>query len=165
MKSKWLFALLAAALGTGVYAGNVLATTSTPPQPITTVLGGPTTFDPFQVNAHNIPADTWHAKLKTHGTSDVYVVDNKFASGASTGWHSHPGPSLILVTAGTITNHMADNCSGQTYSAGTGFIDPGGGDVHMLTNGASGPAETIAVQLLPHGAVRKTPAQPPARCQ
>jgi len=70
----------------------VLATTSTPAQPITTMLGGPSTFDPFQVNAHNIPADTWQAKLITHGTSDVYVVDNKFASGVSTGWHSHPEP-------------------------------------------------------------------------
>lgn len=165
MKSKWVCAVLAAALGTGVYAGNVLATPSTPPQPTTSILGGPTTLDPFNVNAHSIPADTWRAKLRTRGTSDVYVVDNKFASGVSTGWHSHPGPSLILVTAGTITNHTADNCSGQTYSAGSGFIDPGGKDVHMLTNDAGDPAETIAVQLLPHGALRKTPAQPPATCQ
>jgi quercetin dioxygenase-like cupin family protein len=165
MKSQWLCALLAAAIGTGVYAGNVLATTSTPPQPITMMLGGPTTFDPFNVNAHNIPADSWQAKLKTRGTSDVYVVDNKFASGASTGWHSHPGPSLILVTAGRITNHTADNCAGHSYSGGSGFIDPGGDDVHMLTNDAGSPAETIAVQLLPHRALRKTPAQPPANCQ
>jgi hypothetical protein len=27
---------------------------------------------------------------------------------ASTGWHVHPGPSLILVAAGTVTNVLID---------------------------------------------------------
>ena len=87
--------------------------------------------------------------------SDVYVVDNKFAPGGTSGWHSHPGPSLILVVAGTVTNYSGDDpsCTPHVYTKGDGFIDPGSGDVHMLRNETSAPAETIAVQLLPKAAV------------
>jgi len=110
--------------------------------------------------------DRWFASLKTQGRSDVYVVDNKFSPGATSGWHSHPGPSLILVVSGTVTNYTGDDpgCSPRTYSAGTGFVDPGGEDAHMLRNETADPAETIAVQLLPTGAPRKTDATAPANC-
>jgi predicted lysophospholipase L1 biosynthesis ABC-type transport system permease subunit len=39
-----------------------------------------------------------------------------------------------------------------TDTEATGFIDPGGKDVHTLRSEGSTQAETIAVQLLPHGA-------------
>jgi quercetin dioxygenase-like cupin family protein len=154
MKSRWLWALLAAAVGTAVYAGNVLAT---PSSGLTTTILGKSLFDQIDVNAHTIPAALWQARIKTHGLSDVYVVDNKLAPEGTTGWHSHPGPSLILVVAGTLTNYTGDDptCTGHAYTAGTGFIDPGGNDVHMLRNEGSGQAETIAVQLLPKDAVRR----------
>jgi quercetin dioxygenase-like cupin family protein len=54
-------------------------------------------FDQIHVKVRNSAPDRWKAQLKTHGQSDVYVVDSKFPPGASTGWHSHAGPSLILV--------------------------------------------------------------------
>ena len=96
----------------------------------------------------------------------MYVVDNKFAPGASTGWHSHPGPSLILVVAGAIANYTGDDptCQPHVYTTGTGFIDPGGQDKHMLQNETGAPAETIAVQLLPNHADRRTDAPAPQNC-
>jgi hypothetical protein len=51
------------------------------------------------------------------------------------------------------------------YATGTGFVDPGGSDVHMLKNNGDVPAETIAVQLLPHGAPRRIDADVPPNCQ
>lgn len=105
-------------------------------------------------------------RSRPHGQSDVYVVDNKFPPQASTGWHSHPGPSLILVVAGTVTNYLGDDpsCTPHAYSAGAGFIDPGGGDVHMLRNETGAPAETIAVQLLPKDAARRIDIPDPGNC-
>jgi hypothetical protein len=47
----------------------------------------------------------WAALLATYGQTDGYVVDNQFLRGQTTGWHSHPGPSLIFVIAGAITNY------------------------------------------------------------
>ena len=70
------------------------------------------------------------------GLTDTYVVDNKFTPGETTGWHSHPGPSLIIVVDGTITNYDSDqkHCAGVSYSKGESFVDSGGSDVHTLVN-------------------------------
>lgn len=173
MKSKWIWALLITAVATAVFAGNVMATPnpaqqpspSPSPSPITMILGK-AQFDEIDVHAHTIPANVWRARLKTEGQSDVYAVDNKFPVGSSTGWHSHPGPSLILVIAGTVTNYMGDDptCTGHSYSQGQGFVDPGGKDVHMLRNQGTIAAETIAVQLLPQGAPRKIDKPDPGNC-
>ena len=104
--------------------------------------------------------------LKTHGLTDGYVVDNVIEVGGTTGWHSHPGPSIIFVIRGTVTNYDSDvkGCAGRDYAAGSSFTDPGGRDVHMLKNNGTVQAETIAVQLLPTGAARKTDAAAPAGC-
>ena len=101
------------------------------------------------------------------------MVDNGLAAeaatapGGTTGWHSHPGPSLIEVVAGTVTNYEGDDprCRPHVYTAGMGFVDAGGKDVHMLVNEGSVPAETIAVQLLPQDAVRRIDAPDPGNCR
>jgi quercetin dioxygenase-like cupin family protein len=142
------------------------ATEPTPAPEVSTTILARSLFDPIQVKARTPTLDRWKAQLKTHGQSDVYVVDNKFPPGASTGWHSHPGPSLMLVVSGTVTNYAGDDpgCPPRTYSAGEGFIDPGGGDVHMLRNESGAAAETIAVQLLPKDAARRIPVDAPSDC-
>jgi quercetin dioxygenase-like cupin family protein len=163
MKTKWTLALLAVVLGAAVYGGTILAT---PSSGLTTTILAKSLFDEIDVKAHTIPADLWQARLKTQGQSDVYAVDNKLAPGGTTGWHSHPGPSLILVVAGAVTNYMGDDpsCTGHVYTAGQGFIDSGGGDVHMLRNEGSVQAETIAVQILPKDAVRRIDMPDPGNC-
>jgi hypothetical protein len=55
------------------------------------------------------------------------------------------------------------SCTPRAYGAGDGFIDPGGGHVHMLRN-ETGAAETIAVQLLPKDAARRISADAPSGC-
>jgi quercetin dioxygenase-like cupin family protein len=143
------------------------ATQSTPAPEVSTTILARSLFDPIHVTARAPAPDHWKAQLKTHGQSDVYVVDNKFPPGASTGWHSHAGPSLILVVAGTVTNYPGGDpsCAPRAYSAGEGFIDPGGGQVHMLRNETNDvAAETIAVQLLPKDAARRVPADAPSGC-
>jgi quercetin dioxygenase-like cupin family protein len=142
------------------------ATQPTPAPEVSTSILARSLFDPIQVKARTQTPELWKAQLKTHGQSDVYVVDNKFSPGASSGWHSHPGPSLILVVTGTVTNYPGDDpsCPPHTYNAGDGFIDPGGGHVHLLRNESSAAAETIAVQLLPKDAARRIPANAPSGC-
>src|SRR5437667_12900588 len=98
----------------------------------------------------------WNLKTKVKGDSDVYVVQNTFPPGADTGWHTHPGPSLVTVTAGTITAYEADapNCTPKIYNTGDSFTDLGCGDVHLLRNEGSVCAVTIAVQIIPAGQIR-----------
>jgi quercetin dioxygenase-like cupin family protein len=162
MRSKWLWAVLLAVVGVAAYGGNVLAT----PGVGSTSTFVKSTFGEIDLNAHTLPGDTWQARMKTQGLTDVYVVDNKIAVGGTTGWHSHPGPSLILVVAGAVTNYTGDDptCTGHVYTAGEGFIDPGGADVHTLRNEGTVPAETMAVQLIPKDAPRKIDEDAPGNC-
>jgi quercetin dioxygenase-like cupin family protein len=174
MKRKWILALLVVVLGAGLYGGHVLAT---PGSGITTTIYAKSLFDPVKLNGFALLPDSqqtgkshspkhWSVRLKTHGLTDAYVVDNKIAPGGTTGWHSHPGPSMIFVVAGTVTNYEGDDptCTGHAYSAGSGFTDAGGSDVHMLRNEGSVPAETIAVQFLPTGADRRIDKPDPGNC-
>jgi quercetin dioxygenase-like cupin family protein len=147
-----------AAVGALVAAALVVVPArATPSSGVTTTILAKSLFDEIHVKARAHTADRWRAQLKTHGQSDVYVVDNKFAPGGTAGWHSHPGPSLILVVSGTVTNYLGDdpNCTPHAYTAGDGFIDPGSGHMHLLRNETGAPAETIAVQLLPKDAERR----------
>jgi len=51
-----------------------------------------------------------------------------------TGWHTHPGPLLVVVESGMLT-HYDRRCDVQTYSAGQAFEEPAGSQhVHMGTN-------------------------------
>ena len=108
----------------------------------------------------------WFLKLNVKGDSELYVVRNTFPVGAETGWHTHPGPSLVTVTAGTITAYEADapNCTPTVYHAGESFTDLGCGDVHLLRNEGPVCAVTIAVQIIPAGQPRRIDAAQPANC-
>ena len=44
--------------------------------------------------------DLWLSLQRAKGLSDLYVQSNEWQVGGSTGWHSHPGHSLIIVVAG-----------------------------------------------------------------
>ena len=53
--------------------------------------------------------DRWRAHIKTRGASDLHVLQNTIAPGGSFGWHSHPGPSFVIVKSGTATFYEADD--------------------------------------------------------
>src|SRR5258708_4365627 len=97
----------------------------------------------------------WDLKLNTKDDSDVYVTRNAIAAGGQSGWHTHPGPSLITVTVGEITAYDGLVCAPTHYVAGETFVDPGGGHVHLLRNESSAAAETVAIQFIPAGATRR----------
>ena len=66
----------------------------------------------------------------------MYVQNNVWVPGGTSGWHTHPGHSLIIVTAGTVTTYEADDpeCTPHAYTVGMGIVDPGGGHVHNIRN-------------------------------
>ena len=107
----------------------------------------------------------WQARIDTKGATDVYVVENKIAPGGTFGWHSHPGPSIVVVKSGELTLYRGDDptCTPTRVPAGSGFVDDGG-DVHMVRN--EGTVETVVyvTSLVPSGAPRRIDEPSPGNC-
>jgi len=140
MKSRLVLALFVLALGVAVYAGAVRAT----PQS-----GVTTTFRPLGI------------------FGDLHIVQNTFAPGGQTGWHTHPGHAFVNVTQGQITAYDGDDptCTPHVYTAGQGFIDPvSSGHVHLLWNRTDQPAKTVSVQLITTGQPRRIDVPAPGNC-
>jgi quercetin dioxygenase-like cupin family protein len=140
--------------------GVAIATTGTG---ITTSIISVGSLDEMRLKSN---VDGHKVEIATKGASDLYVVSNVIAPGGSTGWHSHPGPSLITVKSGTITQYEGDDpsCTPTLFTAGQSFVDPGGSHVHILRNEGSVPAETIAVQIVASGAPRRIDMPAPGNC-
>jgi quercetin dioxygenase-like cupin family protein len=100
----------------------------------------------------NLP--DWLLFTRVRGDSDLYITQNTIQPGGQSGWHTHPGPSLVTVTEGAVTVYE-DDCTSATYSLGQTFTDLGCGDVHNVVNETAAEAKTIAVQIVPHGAPRR----------
>jgi uncharacterized RmlC-like cupin family protein len=163
----WLVLLSATIVVTALrYTGTVWATPANAGFKATTLAKG--TFGDIEVFNHTTPADNdvWLSLQKTKGSSDLYVQSNVWQPGGSTGWHTHPGHSLIIVTAGTVTAYEGNDpeCKPAVYTQGMGFVDPGGDHVHILRNEGTNVASTIAVQLIPADAMRRIDAADPGNC-
>ena len=121
-------------------------------------------FQPMDVAAPEV--GQWSLQLKSTAISDILVTRNAIATGGHSGWHRHPGPSLISVTAGEIVAYESHDpdCRPVRYRAGQGFIDYGD-HAHLLRNESGAPAETIAVQIVPAGSNRRIDAKQPDNCE
>lgn len=142
---------------------------ATPPSGFTAAQQWKGVYPPLKIDVaadRNVDKDDkWDFKLMSKDTSDVYVTRNSIAVAGQSGWHSHPGPSLITVTLGEITAYESDNpaCAPTRYHAGEGFVDFGD-HAHLLRNELGAPAETVAVQFLPAGATRRIDEPKPTNC-
>jgi quercetin dioxygenase-like cupin family protein len=117
-------------------------------------------------NADNTSIATGYcAELKSRDNTDVAVANIGIAAGGSSGWHSHPGPVLVVVKSGTITHYGADNrgCAAHVYGPGTSFTEQGG-HVHNATNQGAEAVVGVATFLAPPGAALRIDAAKPANC-
>jgi len=106
-------------------------------------------------------------KLIARNPSDLYIVTNTVLPGGYSGWHTHPGPSVVLVKSGTASVYEGDDpsCAPTIVPAGGSFIDAGGTHVHMVRNeSATQTLVTLAFQVIPAGAARRIDAPSPGNC-
>jgi hypothetical protein len=118
----------------------------------TTIISGPVVMGETDIKTDS---DLNRVKIKIDGFSDVYVVHNKILPGGHTGWHSHPGPSIISVKSGTATEYHSDEPGvPHVHAANTTFVDDGEG-AHIVVNEGMTDLELVAFQILPVGAPRR----------
>ncbi|MBA2335850.1 MAG: hypothetical protein H0V90_13065 [Blastocatellia bacterium] len=85
----------------------------------------------------------------------------------STGWHSHPGPVVVLIESGTMSFYDADDptCTVRTYTAGQAFIDSGQGHAHIARNEGSVDLVLAATYFdVPPGGLFRLDAVNPETC-
>jgi quercetin dioxygenase-like cupin family protein len=96
----------------------------------------------------------WEAEIETKGLSDLHIVQVTIQPGGYLGWHSHAGPSFVVVKSGTASFYEADDCIRQVIPAGGTLFEPAG-DVHMVRNESmTEPLVNVVIQLLPTGSPR-----------
>lgn len=112
------------------------------------------------------PPHLWRSRQRTRGLSDGYVLSNVWDVGGDTGWHTHLGHTLIIVTAGTVTAYEGNdpNCAPTVYTAGMTFVDEGGDHVHLIRNEGTVQAQVYAFRLIPTGQPGRIDAPDPGNC-
>ena len=88
-------------------------------------------------------------------------------AGGHTGWHSHPGPAVVLIKSGELTLYSSDDptCTGRTYMAGQAFVDSGQGHVHIARNLTQSPTELWVTYFdVPSGGPFRIDAADPGIC-
>jgi len=142
---------------------------ATPPDKFTSTTIAKGQFGDFQAFNQFIPplngGNIWLSLQKTKGLSDGYVLRNVWQPGGTTGWHTHPGHTLVIVTAGAVTAYQGDDptCTGTVYTVGMSFVEAGD-HVHIVRNEGTVEAQTVAVRLVPVGQPGRIDADDPGNC-
>jgi len=71
--------------------------------------------------------------IHVNGARETVMQEIVLAPNGSTGWHSHPGPVVVVIKSGTMTFYD-HTCVVRTYRAGEAFVDSGQGHVHIARN-------------------------------
>lgn len=122
--------------------------------------------------------DSVDIKIKVNdGRQDVFHVPNAaetvvqqiiFGPGGQGGWHTHPGPAVILVKSGVLTVFSGEGtvCTSRSYSAGQALVDSGQGHVHRPVNLST--TENVEVWVtyfnVPPGGAFRVDAANPGNC-
>jgi quercetin dioxygenase-like cupin family protein len=114
-------------------------------------------LDPFKIHAN--PDFMIHSRAR----SDLVIQRNTFAPGAGP-WHTHPGPSFIIVAAGQIKLERFSPKHGctetQVYSVGDAYVEVAD-EVHRAVVVSSEAAVLHVTRFIPVGAAITTPAPDP----
>ena len=95
---------------------------------------------------------------------DVVVQQVTIEPGGHTGWHSHPGATVILVQSGSFTFYSAADCVRQNFAAGQGVVEAGGG-VQLARNEGTVPQVLYVVYFdVPVGGAFRIDQPEPSNC-
>jgi quercetin dioxygenase-like cupin family protein len=118
------------------------------------------TVSPLQIIplAQGLSTDR-HVELKVKGPNDVLQALLVFQPGADTGWHIHPGPVVVIVKSGAITEQKRNGCL-VVHPAGSVFFEQKD-EVHRAINHTGTVAEVYATFISPSGAPPLIPVPDP----
>ena len=141
---------------------------ATPTSGISQVILSLGLYDGINADARLHPKDNhsgWKASLKVSGATHIAVNSNVAAPGATSGWHSHPGLSIVTVTEGAVWDYSAEdpNCKPRIITAGHGYVEPGN-HVHLVRNEGAVDAKWVTTAIRPAGSQARIDQPAPAHC-
>jgi quercetin dioxygenase-like cupin family protein len=134
-------ALLMAVGVTVLLALVVGAALATPPKEATVTPLTRTTLGNFEANSDGIEVET------DQRSADIAIAKVVLEPGGSTGWHHHPGVTLVSVASGTVTEYD-EKCEKSVHKAGEGFVESNHA-VHVARNNGNENAVLYATFLVP----------------
>lgn len=106
--------------------------------------------------------------IRVKNAAETVMQQIVIGPGGTTGWHSHPGPVVVLIKSGTMHFISSEDrtCQPTEYTAGEAFVDIGQGHVHIANN----PSATENLELwatyfdVPVGGGFRIDAPDPGNC-
>jgi quercetin dioxygenase-like cupin family protein len=151
-----------------ILASSATVAVATPPEGIVSaiVFAGPAGFADrtdlrFQIRG------LIHERIQVNNAQDTVIQQVIIAPAGHTGWHSHPGPVVVLIKSGTLSFYDGEDptCTVRTYSAGEAFVDRGQGHVHIARNEGSENLELWATYFdVPADGIFRIDAPSPGNC-
>lgn len=166
-------ALVLASLGT---AGCGDSVTPTSASPASTLANGPS-FTPSSgvtptiiargnIGAFHVQSkfEQYNIELKTHDDTDIQVRSAIASPGSYSGWHTHPGPVILVIKTGTLTIYDASDpsCEPKVYPAGTAFFE--GTTPHNVKNEGAVTVEYGTIYFVPKNGPTRIEADFPPNC-
>jgi len=100
--------------------------------------------------------------------NDVQTNHNMFAQGGSSGWHSHPGPVVLVIQAGELTVYSepigGGECSVHRFTAGQVFIERPEDEQNVVNTGTGTADLAVTFFNVPHGGDIRIDQPAPDNC-
>src|ERR671921_567673 len=135
-------ALLMAVGVTVLLALVVGAALATPPKDATTTPLTRATLGNFEAKSDGIEVES------EQRSADVALAKVVIEPGGSSGWHHHPGVTLVSVKSGAVTVYD-EKCKKTIYKAGKGFVESDVHPAHVVRNQGKVDAILYATYIVP----------------
>lgn len=100
-----------------------------------------------------------NVNMHVKGPSDILQALLVFQPGGETGWHVHPGPVVVVVKNGALTEFHANGCT-EVHPAGSVFFESKN-EVHRAVNQTGDVVEVYATFMSPAGTPPLIPVPDP----
>lgn len=159
---KLTLAALATVLLCGVYVSSASATPPSVPPP---TASGTSTGALDGTDRHALVVAQDHVALKATVPTTVSTFDLTYQPGQFSGWHSHPGIVVAVVTSGTVERLTATKrgtCVTEEFGVGESFTEVG---PHLVRNTGDVPAILSITRIYPTSATQGRIDEPEPTCR
>lgn len=101
-----------------------------------------------EISAHGID-------FSSRKNARVIVQTGEFAGGGKSGWHTHPGLTIVTVIDGTVSNRTGCDAA-VVYAKGDSFVEPPDTPISVDNTSDTLLAHVVATLVVPDGMAPRT---------